>query len=142
MGRAKQFEDLQIWQDARNLCAWVAEIGPLLADKKLFRLKDQLEGSSGSIMDNIAEGYERTGKKELINFLIIAKGSAGECRSQVYRLIDNGVISNDEFELRRNELLGISKQINGFIKYLKDSDIEGWRFSEPPLSYGLDENND
>ena len=96
MGKQLRFEDLKVWQDARDMCTWVSSLQSRLNQKHLFRLKDQIEGSSGSVMDNIAEGYERTGKKELINFLIIAKGSAGEMRSQVYRLFDNGII--DELE--------------------------------------------
>jgi len=139
VGQASRFEDLKMWKDARLLCAWVAVIGGQLAEKKLFRLKDQIEGSSGSIMDNIAEGYERTGKKELINFLIIAKGSAGEFRSQLYRLLDNEIITQTECSRQLEEVVSISKQITGFIKYLKSSDVEGWRFMEPPTHYGNDE---
>lgn len=90
-------------------------------------------------MDNIAEGYERTGKKELINFLIIAKGSAGECRSQLHRLLDNSIVTQSEFEIHSNKALSISKQITGFIKYLKNSDVSGWRFMEPPAGYRNDE---
>lgn len=135
MGQARKFEDLKVWQDARQLCAWVSAISPKISEKRLYRLKDQLEGSSGSIMDNIAEGYERTGKKELINILIIAKGSAGEFRSQLYRLADNAIISQEELESRLEQSLGISKQITGFIKYLKNTEIDGWRFSEPAHFY-------
>ena len=142
MGRAKQFEDLQIWKDARKLCQFVASIGPVLAEQHLYRLKDQIEGSSGSIMDNVAEGYERTGKKELINFLIVSKGSAGEFRSQLYRLLDNGIISKVEFDSRYNQIVNLSKQITGFIKYLKNTDIEGWRWSEPPVGYNIDGEDD
>ena len=139
MSRALNFEDLQIWKDARVLCQFVVQISPVLQEKRLFRLKDQIEGSSGSIMDNVAEGYERTGKKELINFLIIAKGSAGEFRSQLYRLLDNDIVSKDDFDLRYNQSISLSKQLTGFIRYLKESKVDGWRFSEPPSSYGINE---
>jgi four helix bundle protein len=142
MGNAKRFEDLQIWKDSRQFCQFVAHISPLLVENHLYRLKDQIEGSSGSIMDNIAEGYERTGKKELINFLIIAKGSAGELRSQLYRLLDNDVISQEDFNVKYNQLISLSRQITGFIKYLKNTDIDGWRWSEPPSEYLIDSDGD
>jgi four helix bundle protein len=136
MGKVSGFEDLRIWQDARKICQWVAVLGPELSAKKLYRLKDQIEGSSGSVMDNIAEGYERTGKKEFINFLIIAKASAGEYRSQVYRLLDNGIINETESAERISQAIVLSKQITSFIIYLKNSEVEGWRFKEPPPKYG------
>ena len=138
MGKQLRFEDLKVWQDARDVCKWVSSLQAKLNEKHLFRLKDQIEGSSGSVMDNITEGYERTGKKELINFLIIAKGSAGEMRSQVYRLFDNEVIDENEMDIRIDMCLSISRQINGFIKYLKGSEHSGWRFKEPPTDYGED----
>jgi four helix bundle protein len=139
MGKAKRFEDLQIWKDSRELCQFVANIAPLLTKKHLYRLKDQIEGSSGSIMDNIAEGYERTGKKEFINFLIIAKGSAGEFRSQLYRLLDNDILTQNEFSEKYKYTIGISKQITGFIKYLKSSDVDGWRWLESSADYFLND---
>jgi four helix bundle protein len=142
LSKVSGFEDLRIWQEARKICQWVALIGPEIAAKKLYRLKDQLEGSSGSIMDNIAEGYERTGKKEFINFLIIAKASAGEYRSQIYRLLDNGIIYNSDAEAKISQAIALSKQITAFITYLKNSEVEGWRFKEPPPIYGNQEGNE
>lgn len=136
MGSQLRFEDLKVWQDARGLCKWVSSLQSTLLENKLFRLKNQIEGSSGSIMDNIAEGYERTGKKEFINFLIIAKGSSGELRSQIYRLYDCQVIDDSTKNMKVKEAESVSKQLNGFIKYLKQSEHEGWRFKEPPESYG------
>jgi four helix bundle protein len=73
----KRFEELEIWQLARELCKKLIGLSETTSLGKDFSLKDQILRSSGSVMDNIAEGFERDGKKEFINFLYIAKGSLG-----------------------------------------------------------------
>ena len=80
----ERFEDLEIWQMARELCKVIRDITEKEPFCRDFTLRDQIKGSSGSVMDNIAEGYERDGTKEFINFLSMSKGSCGECRSQSY----------------------------------------------------------
>lgn len=97
MATIKSFEDLEIWQLARDICRMVYSLTQKEQFKRDFSLVDQVRRSSGSIMDNIAEGFEREGNKEFINFLSIAKGSAGETRSQIYRALDQSYISSDEF---------------------------------------------
>lgn len=77
MGTIKCFEDLNVWQKARIFCRKIFRITNYELFSKDYRLKDQLRASSGSIMDNIAEGFERDGNKEFIQFLQIAKGSCG-----------------------------------------------------------------
>ena len=93
--KIKRFEDLPIFQQSRELCKEIyrlTDIEPWKWDKRFVQ---QIRASAGSIMDNIAEGYEREGNKEFINFLFIAKGSCGEVRSQIIRASDVGFIDNE-----------------------------------------------
>ena len=98
MATIKQFEDLEIWQSARELCQDVFKIIKTTPLGNDYKLRDQINGSSGSIMDNIAEGFERDGKNEFRQFLSIAKGSCGETRSQLYRVFDKKYINQEKFE--------------------------------------------
>ena len=98
MATITKFEDLKIWQKARELCREIALLTRQDEFSKDYRLKDQIKSSSGSIMDNIAEGFERDGRKEFIQFLSMSKGSAGEVRSQLYRAHDCGYITKQKFQ--------------------------------------------
>jgi len=122
---AKQFEDLEIWQRSRELCKDIYKITNYELFNKDFRFRDQIRASSGSIMDNIAEGFERNGNKEFIQFLYIAKGSCGETRSQLHRALDNDYIRKEEFDMLYDKTLLISKSILMFIQYLKNAEITG-----------------
>ena len=98
MATINTFEELEIWQLSREICqdVWNAFENSSLG--KDFELKNQMNRSSGSIMDNIAEGFERNGRREFINFLSYSKGSCGELRSQLYRAFDRKHITEEEFE--------------------------------------------
>lgn len=128
MATIKQFEDLEIWQNARLICRKVNELTKNEKFRKDFSLVDQIRRSSGSAMDNIAEGFERDGNREFIQFLNISKGSIGETRSQLYRAMDYGYISEEEFELHKTECLSLSKQIRSFSNYLIQSEYKGHKF--------------
>ena len=131
MGKAKTFEELSIFQSARNLCKEVYTITKEGAFQKDTRFVQQIRASAGSVMDNIAEGYERDGNKEFINFLYIAKGSCGEVRSQIIRASDVGFIDNETAKRLYNDCLALSKAISAFIKSIKSSNYRGSKHLEP-----------
>ncbi len=95
-----------------------------------FRFKDQLRGSCGSIMDNIAEGFERGSKLEFINSHTIAKGEAGELKSQLYRGLDNHYFTQPLFDELYTLSNRITKMLTTFINYLNKSTIRGQKYKE------------
>jgi four helix bundle protein len=122
------FEDLEIWKMARLFCKDIYAVTNYNLFNKDYRFRDQLRASAGSIMDNIAEGFERNGNKEFVQFLFIAKGSCGEARSQLYRALDCSYILEEEFNLLKNKALNISKSISNFIQYLKNTPMSGAKY--------------
>ncbi len=122
------FEELPIWQNARELAKFVFEMTSKEPFCNDFKFKDQVRGASGSVMDNIAEGFERSGNKEFVQFLYIAKGSCGETRSQSYRAFDFNYIVQETLEELKHKTTEISSEIAGLIKYLKNSDFKGSKY--------------
>lgn len=128
MSTIQKFEEIISWQEARKLNI---KVGKLIDDDKLrrnFRLVNQIEGSSGSIMDNIAEGFERSGNREFIQFLYIAKGSCGELRSQLYRCIDRNYITQTEFDELSVQTNKINFLIQKLINYIENSGVKGNKY--------------
>jgi len=130
MATITKFEDLEIWQKARELNIKINPLLEKLNDFKSYRLKDQLDGSAGSVMDNIAEGFERDGNREFIQFLAISKGSLGEVRSQLYRALDRSYIQKEESERLQEECKTLAGQIAGFISYLNKAEFKGNKFKK------------
>jgi four helix bundle protein len=128
MATITKFEDLEIWQEARKLANEVFILSKETDLKTDFRFKEQIKASSGSVMDNIAEGFERDGNLEFRQFLSIAKGSAGETRSQIYRLFDCEYISEEQFKDLKNKYENLSGKIKNFITYLNKKDFKGNKF--------------
>lgn len=128
MATVKQFEDLDIWKLSRILCDDINKVANKTELRKDYKLYSQIDGSSGSVMDNIAEGFERNGNKEFIQFLSISKASCGETRSQLYRVYDRNYVTMDEFNKLLEQTLVLSKMIGGFMNYLKKSDLKGSKF--------------
>jgi four helix bundle protein len=128
MATIQKFEDLEVWKKARILSDKVYPLTFKEPIASYFRMKDQMRGSVGSIMDNIAEGFERGSKLEFINSLTISKGETGELKSQLYRCLDNKYISQKLFDELYSLADEVTKMITGFINYLNKSKIKGQKF--------------
>ena len=128
MGKIQKFEDLEIWRLAREICQQIEYLIQKTNLKTNYSLKNQMDRSSGSIMDNIAEGFERNGNREFINFLSIANGSAGEVKSQSYRAFDKKLITQEQ-HLQLNEMIELVKnKIGAMMNYLNNCEIKGLKF--------------
>ena len=114
-----KFEDLEIWLKAREICQCIESLIQNTALRTNFSLKDQIDRSSGSIMDNIAEGFERVSAKECVTFLSYAKGSCGELRTQIYVGIEIEYISKEMGTRWLKETEEISLMLGGLIKAKK-----------------------
>lgn len=125
----ESFEDIDAWKRARKLAQEISVICLRNGIRNDFTLRNQINGSIGSVMDNIAEGFERGGNREFIQFLYVSKGSAGEFRSQLFRMLDRTYISELEFLRIRNEIIQISKMISGLIQYLKRTPLRGDKYT-------------
>jgi len=127
MATIQSFEEIERWKKAREVCEIFSELIDAGNFRRSYRLIHQIEGSSGSIMDNIAEGFERGSKGEFITFLGYSKGSCGELRSQLYRAADRNFITLQEFEKLKEIVLQISGLLQNFIGYLQKSEFAGIR---------------
>ena len=119
MATARQFEDLNFWQDARLLVGSVYAASKARTFGQDFGLRDQIRRAAVSTMSNIAEGFERGSRKEFIQFLNIAKGSNGEVRSQLCVALDQKYIGETEFVTLRESAVTLSKKLSAFIRYLE-----------------------
>ncbi len=135
MSSISDFKDLRVWQLANEICNTILAISKNTGLKNDFELKSQIDRASGSVADNIAEGFDRDGNKEFVHFLTIAKGSNAEVRSQLERIKQREYISLEEFYELDNKTISLSKQLTSFINYLKSSAIKGTKFKEPIEEY-------
>jgi four helix bundle protein len=120
MATIQRFEEIGAWQKARVLSREVYRVSNLAGFARDFGLRDQIRSASTSIMSNIAEGYERdSGDKDFRHFLSIAKGSAGEVRSQLYVALDAGYITQPQFDELSGLVTEVSRMLKAFMGYLK-----------------------
>jgi four helix bundle protein len=128
MGKISRFEDIEAWQLSRKFARDIYDCTYKPLFSKDHALKNQIRRSAGSVMDNIAEGFERGGSKEFIQFLFVAKSSMAECRSQMYRAYDLGYISQEQLNNLYTDSQNIAGKLRNFIEYLKKSNNKGPKF--------------
>lgn len=128
MAKIERFEEIISWREARKLNKILGDLIDGGRFKQSYRLINQIEGSAGSVMDNIAEGFERGGNKEFVQFLYVAKGSCGELRSQLYRALDRNYINQKEFDSFSVHTMKISSLIQKLITYLENSETKGIKY--------------
>jgi four helix bundle protein len=127
----KHFEDLEVWKEARLLTQRIYQLTRGAKFSKDFDLRDQIQWAAVSVMSNIAEGFERGGNQEFIQFLYIAKGSCGEVRSQLYVALDQGYMAEKESDELTKSFKRLSVMISNLIDYLKRSGMKGEKFKKP-----------
>jgi four helix bundle protein len=129
MATITHFEDIECWKKGRELARRVYQLSEVGKFARDFGFRDQIRRAAVSIPSNIAEGFERDGNKEFRQYLYIAKGSAGEFRSQLYTALDSGYIDEPVFDELTSMALQAIRLIDGFIRYLDQSDLKGRKFA-------------
>jgi four helix bundle protein len=128
MSTFKKFEEIEAWKKARKLTKRIYELSGQGAFAKDFGLKDQIRRASVSLMSNIAEGYDRSGTGEFVQFLATAKGSTAEVKCQLYVALDQAYISDDTFRDVSDLAAETGKMIGGLMNYLRQSGIKGTKY--------------
>lgn len=128
MSRIEKFEDIEAWKLMRKLTKEIYSITQSGDFARDFGLRDQIRRAAVSVMSNIAEGYERNGNREFLQFLSQAKGSIGEIKAQLYVAMDVGFISNIDFERLFNDATKVDQLIGGLMKYLTESKLKGSKY--------------
>ena len=128
MAAITRFEDIDAWQEARKLSAEVYALTRKQEFSRDYGLKDQIRRAAVSVLSNIAEGFDRGGNREFIQFLYIAKGSAAEVQAQLYVALDAGYLGEEEFSRIYNQAGVTAKLIGGFIRYLAGSEHQGRKY--------------
>ena len=119
--KIERFEDIRAWQQARELSNLVYDLTGKSDFTRDFRLRDQIQGAAGSIMHNIAEGFDDGSDAEFIHFLKYARHSASEVQSEIYLALDRKYISAEDFQRIYDTATTTKKSINAFIAYLRKS---------------------
>ena len=128
MATIKKFEDIEAWQKGRELKRDVYRLSRRGEFAKDFALRDQIRSAAISITANIAEGFERGGNRELIQFLSNSKGSSGEVQDHLYTALDENYLTQAEFQRLYDQAADVGRLIGGFMNYLQRSAIRGPKF--------------
>ena len=131
MATFARFEDIQSWKLARSLTKEIYTITQNGRFAQDFGLRNQIRRACVSIISNIAEGFERDGDREFLQFLAIAKGSAGEVRAHLYVALDQHYIDEETFFSLKIRTEEISRSISGLMKYLRNSSLRGTKYKKP-----------
>jgi four helix bundle protein len=130
MPTINKFEELEIWQLARELSKKIFEETKKGKLSKDFKLKDQMNGATGSMMDNIAEGFGRKSRLEFVQFLAISNGSGNELQSQLHRCFDREYFIKETFDDLYEHADKTCRKISTLIKYLNENPIKGQKFKD------------
>ena len=137
MASITRFEEIDSWMSARQLTNTVYALGNQAGFNRDFGLRDQIRRASVSIMSNIAEGFESRTDIQFINFLGMARASAGEVRSQLYIALDQSYISEEQFKDAHGVAEKCARQISKFISYLEANPRQR-RVSDSNTDYTID----
>ena len=129
--KIERFEDIQAWQEARVLTQMVYAVSTKGRFAQDRRLASQIQAAAGSVMNNIAEGFDAQSDKEFIRFLIYARRSATEVQSELYIALDQQYITDEEFTAIYEKATEAKRLINGFIRYLRQSPQQAQRTTRP-----------
>ena len=139
MATVERFEDLRVWQEAREIVGIVYRLTRRFPSHERYGLASQIQRAAVSTMSNVAEGFERGTNKEFINFLYMAKGSNGEVRSQAYVALDLGYIPQSECDGLVHRCETLSRRLYNFIEYLKHAPFPGPKLRESGPVWEVDE---
>ena len=128
MAKINKFEDLECWKRARRFTIEIYKVTGIGKFARDFALRDQIRRAAISILSNVAEGFERGGDNEFLQFLSVAKGSSGEARSQLYVALDQSYVSQNQFESLSKSVTEVSQLISGLMKYLRQSSLRGSKY--------------
>ena len=128
MARIERFEDIEAWKKGRDLRKVIYKCSGAGGFARDFALRDQIRRAAQSVTSNIAEGFERGGNREFIQFLSDAKGSCGEVRDQLYTALDESYLTPQQFNELYDLALEVSRLISGLMKYLRQSELRGSKF--------------
>jgi four helix bundle protein len=129
MARIERFEDIEAWKKGRDLRKAIYRCSRSGEFTRDFGLRDQIRRAAQSVTSNIAEGFERGGNREFIQFLSNAKGSCGEVRDQLYTALDEQYLTEREFQDLYQLSVEVTRLISGFMKYLQESEMRGSKFT-------------
>ena len=131
MATITRFEDIEAWQLGRELKRSVYQCSKFGEFARDFALKDQIRRAAISVTANIAEGFEREGNREFIQFLSTSKGSCGEVQDHLYTALDESYVTQKQFDDLYGKAAEVGRKIGAFMKYLQQSELRGRKFTKP-----------